>query len=1225
MRGIRRGRRALAESTARQERRREQLSERIGARDAAILETKMELSPTIILDTAVGDTIRILEQLLPEGAEVSTEMRSQVIDLMKRQLLEAGRVAENQMDLHAEVLEGSNTVAYLKQVLEFNEKNPADFALCALSPAYFHETMHPLPETSEDALWPGQVFHVAISRGPLGKDGTPRDYLSPNGVSFQDQIAAAGIDKSTPIIIADENLGSGGTILRVRKELEEAGYTVVAAAVGFYSKIKGTLLAGSLPVIANVSRYETARESAICKEYGLDIHPSTEIGDSTLSEGIRASDGKKRTILAGTFCIDSSFFRRLERIGAYNEYLLDALENEKIKFIGLKEIASVDTIPISTTLLVNDGYLMREIGNRGWDAQTDVITVIDYLIEKQKHTIERERAETMSERRQYYEAVVKREGQYFAALSYDDIDGSSVPEIATDSEGYVQLRKEGDRIIGLQPILETVKFSTEKENAGLVPEQNYVHWLTEHEIGLSKTSTRSIEECLYIMDQTNQHPDFLGAEDGNVCWLRKRPSESTLIALRKKGYIIQDLGPDGVVIHTRTIEFKSAANAEMYPYSLDTIVERLRQQFPTGFIESNEAVAAYSAGDSTQLAEANRILQHPAGDLEYTRRALTRYASRLLLTENENIKQAYQELARSFGLHTADYGAHNPVIATANNDKALPLEVYALILQEEYGLHGLVVESRLNSSNDVQFALKAATGAMEGVQARIHFMAAGKVRPEEVNAVKEALGERVTVLEKDGEHYIFKITAQEYQQLVAAGVDLVYGTPSDQAFGEIEKQIEQDVVVDIERPSIERLHKGVMRAGVNELMIGLERLYHYEGIDAVEGLLNEQQRAAVQELERMIAENGESGKPYIFLDSDGTVPLVINPKRPTSYRGPFMPGGAIAGEPPRDYVRDLQISPDQVELWSRLADHGVSTAILSGRSSSDLLATYEAALEEVADFAVFPAKGRGMLIKEGLHLSPDLEQRLESDPLIAVADVMARRMVDLAVAKNVQFAEIRKAELLALWERAKAGDKPANEAFESGTGYRVSRQRIGDKTVLIRLHHLYKACQIAADHAIILPGITDPKKVRRDDLAQWLHSEDGAATRTQLESEIQYITSGLIGAVEMAPGESIELLLSDEVGGRSFCQDIAPRMDLSEFMVNFHTIMYAGDNPEVGGDDAEAMQAVHTANPRAVVMAVHHGVEHNRDETVTHTLQGTQFELQIMQYALLKRLESKST
>lgn len=423
-------------------------------------------------------------------------------------------------------------------------------------------------------------------------------------------------------------------------------------------------------------------------------------------------------------------------------------------------------------------------------------------------------------------------------------------------------------------------------------------------------------------------------------------------------------------------------------------------------------------------------------------------------------------------------------------------------------------------------------------------------------------------------------------------------------------------------PEQQRFFEALPRKN-GELFASLEAVASTEnGVERLEKLLPEGLRAGVQRIAAYVEQHGNA---EIMLDSDGTGFMTIDESKRATYTGNTLPGDAIIGEPSQEYVRDLRVTADQVAVWRGLAEQGVSTAIFSGRKAADLSETYAAALG-VEGFALFSAKGRGMITSEGISLSPELQEKLAADPLGQVADRMAHTTIENAISGlglDATAADAKRKVLQDLWEAASHGDSAADKELEKETGYRVSRQYVDDKVVLIRLHHLHRACQLA--EAAGVQGVSDPNRIDRHKFSSWLQSEDPTATRIreQMVAEDSVIMQSWKDTLGEQGHANLHIQTTDHVAHRSFCQDMAPVVDISTLLQQREVMLYAGDNANVGGNDRLAMEALHHMRQESVSVAVHHGSEKNAADLPQHAVQADQFQLFLAQYTLLKRLQNK--
>lgn len=396
-----------------------------------------------------------------------------------------------------------------------------------------------------------------------------------------------------------------------------------------------------------------------------------------------------------------------------------------------------------------------------------------------------------------------------------------------------------------------------------------------------------------------------------------------------------------------------------------------------------------------------------------------------------------------------------------------------------------------------------------------------------------------------------------------------------------------------------------------------------QGVEMLERLLPAELLAGLDRIEAYVKQNGHA---EIMLDSDGTGFMSIDESMRADFTDKTFPGDAIIGEPPQQYVRDLRVTKDQVAVWQALAESGITVSIFSGRKAGDLSDTYAAALG-IEGFAMFSAKGRGMITAEGITLSPELQEKLTDDPLGQVANRMADVIIRNAVNEmhlEPEAAAAQQQVLTDLWSAASQGDTIADKELERETGYRVSRQYVDDKVVLIRLHHLHRACQLAEANGV--QGTSNPNAVDRHKFSSWLLSEDATARRIreQLLAEDAAIMSVWEQTLGSEGYAQLHIQTTDHVAHRSFCQDMAPVADISTLLRDREVLLYAGDNATVGGNDRLAMESLHRIRPDSVSVAVHHGTEKNVADLPSHAVQADQFQLFLAQYALLKRLQKKA-
>lgn len=249
------------------------------------------------------------------------------------------------------------------------------------------------------------------------------------------------------------------------------------------------------------------------------------------------------------------------------------------------------------------------------------------------------------------------------------------------------------------------------------------------------------------------------------------------------------------------------------------------------------------------------------------------------------------------------------------------------------------------------------------------------------------------------------------------------------------------------------------------------------------------------------------GGGRLLFDSDGTGYFVLNsgdPERDAGYYAELaqsnrvLPGNAVAGEVSMEFIYSYQASPDMVEVWKRLSGlpTQVTVGILSGRKDSALIDMYQQPLHEVDGFMLLPSKGRATITQSGTELIGQLGMLLQDDPLRKVSEEMKENILSAIDPAQATLAK----EL-----------SGGSQEFEKITGYRVSIQEIDGKVVLIRLHHRYRACQLAAAEKGEVENLENPKQVDGHALSSWLNSGNPSAEKVlaQLRREDEGIQQAL--------------------------------------------------------------------------------------------------------------------
>lgn len=375
-------------------------------------------------------------------------------------------------------------------------------------------------------------------------------------------------------------------------------------------------------------------------------------------------------------------------------------------------------------------------------------------------------------------------------------------------------------------------------------------------------------------------------------------------------------------------------------------------------------------------------------------------------------------------------------------------------------------------------------------------------------------------------------------------------------------------------------------------------------------------------LESLMAQS-EVGESRLLLDSDGTGYFRIesgNQDKDQQYYqelsadGRVLPDGAVRGETSMEFMYDLRSTPAQVEVWKRLSEVGVSVGILSGRKETDLRTIYAEAVDSVPDFELLPSKGRAVVSHGETAILPALRDRLSGDPLRKVAHKMAATITEMMPADRLDgLKDIDPLE--------PAGAK----AFEKITGYRVSIQEVDDTVVLLRLHHRYRACELAcaragAQQSVV--GVDDPARVHGDELSSWLESDaEGREVLAQLQAEDQRIMAAWDTELDSDTLGRIQLVVKDHVGYRSLSQDMAPDVGYGDVISSGRfTAGYAGDHFEEGGNDHPVMEALLEINPQAAILAI----SDDGTRAPTGLSAGSQFDLFLVQYLLARDLNERA-
>lgn len=412
--------------------------------------------------------------------------------------------------------------------------------------------------------------------------------------------------------------------------------------------------------------------------------------------------------------------------------------------------------------------------------------------------------------------------------------------------------------------------------------------------------------------------------------------------------------------------------------------------------------------------------------------------------------------------------------------------------------------------------------------------------------------------------------------------------------------------------------------GLKDLMISGDVIGTLDAhsIAEVEALLPEPLDAAIHQMSRLVAAN-KGGT--ILLDSDGTnylrIETGVQDQDETVYRrmlseGRLMPGGAISGEVPQELTYFYRVSPDVVEVWRRLAQFNVRTGIFSGRKAEQLSEMYKRALDTVDRFMLLPSKGRVVIESGQTNLLGDLREALSDDPMGAVGEKMDEHILELM---NDDAARSQAMKLEA-----------ESKERERITGYRVSRQKVNDTVVLIRLHHRFRACQLASENGCTVPGIDTPDKVDGQALSQWLFSENEGAKRTMavLKQEHDNILQSWQETVTAEKYAQMNIGMTEILGGRSLCHDFSPIVNPESVIGSLENeaplLLYAGDSYKSHGNDRAMMEALHMRSTAGVAVAVHPFNHPEAAEGEDWMVDADQFQLFLAQYTLSRILREAS-
>lgn len=346
----------------------------------------------------------------------------------------------------------------------------------------------------------------------------------------------------------------------------------------------------------------------------------------------------------------------------------------------------------------------------------------------------------------------------------------------------------------------------------------------------------------------------------------------------------------------------------------------------------------------------------------------------------------------------------------------------------------------------------------------------------------------------------------------------------------------------------------------------------------------------------------------IILDSDGTNYLTLRGDDDviSRYRSDLLrlnrvlPGGAIQGEVAQEFTRQYVAHPAAVEVWRVLAQHGVYVSILSGRSASDLRQTYDVALDSVPGFDVRAAKGRIVCEGTTIRASSSLESRLAGDPLGVAFKAMTK---DLSAMVGHSYEQLAPAQ------------------FEERFGYRITTQEVQGVTVLIRLHHRFRACMLAREAGASLTGLREPHRANMAELSAWLLSRGSEANSVleRLQHEDAKITRAL---TPLRVDGSLDV--RDCVGHRSGCQDFSVKLPWEQIVAEVadsgRILLYAGDNFGDSGNDRPVMEAVRGMKSGGSIIGVTHG-HGSPSEAPPWMITATQFELFLIQYLAARLLQ----
>lgn len=395
-------------------------------------------------------------------------------------------------------------------------------------------------------------------------------------------------------------------------------------------------------------------------------------------------------------------------------------------------------------------------------------------------------------------------------------------------------------------------------------------------------------------------------------------------------------------------------------------------------------------------------------------------------------------------------------------------------------------------------------------------------------------------------------------------------------------------------------------------------------LEALEGLLSEGVRRQVVDIAQTARDTGGG---VIALDSDGTNYLYLAAEQiqdgvlkqracehlaQLRVQGKLLPGGAIPGEVPQEFTYYYRVVPALVDVWRELSNHGIQIVIVSGRKAADLTEIYADAKLGVSNFTLLPSKGLVIANADGQTLHPAIQDGLTHNPMRQVADEMLDVIRDLR-------SDIKTDGLSPLTSSTDA------KSFEELTGYRVSIQQMDGKVVLIRLHHRYRACELAHQYGCDLPNLQNAGAVDMPALSTWLQTSSAGETCLRLlEHEDKAIQRSW---------ENIDRVLTstitrkDHVGHRSGSQDFYPEICAQAALAcvvpyNKPILAYAGDNFTDTGNDRPFMDATRELNPRAGVFAVYH-LESRPESIPPWMTPATQLELFLAQYVLARHLAAQ--